>query len=360
MSHKSIGNRLARWIRDLNQAYSMYCSSFILGFDAWAPIKSNAKLPSILESLSASDPLSPDTAKMLDIGDISTWTLDTLILLPKSRLRYIKSIYTPFLKKGQGGIVNHPGVSDGLLKLDALITILDERGRYRVGEPLLASSPIAGTEQILSNRSEGSLSNSLLDMELAPRPVVEPPAEIPTKSRRTVHRGPSYDSLLDMPAIGPLKSNDRTDIGEVERVSAPVVSPVQSSMPDKSPRTLPPKSEVPKEYADGAANSPPSKPTKGQFSVRLWSNLRRKMPRMRINRVDTVSTAKTKQRVAGRQQTQDTTASNETTDDESDGGHAPRANRVRGGGNDYGNHDDESEIALVDICCFCLCFKSRR
>ncbi|KAH7903822.1 hypothetical protein BJ138DRAFT_73983 [Hygrophoropsis aurantiaca] len=89
----------------------MYCSSFILGFDAWAPIKSNAKLPSILESFSASNPLSPDTAKMLDIGDISTWTLDALILLPRSRLRYIKSIYTPFLKKGQGGIVNHPGGS---------------------------------------------------------------------------------------------------------------------------------------------------------------------------------------------------------------------------------------------------------
>ncbi|KAJ7651064.1 kinase-like domain-containing protein [Roridomyces roridus] len=79
-------------VEDLEGPYSKYCSTFCTGFDACEPVKSNPRLPGILSAFTVSNP-PPAWALPRDSGMHTSWTLDTLFLLPRVRLRYYRRLY---------------------------------------------------------------------------------------------------------------------------------------------------------------------------------------------------------------------------------------------------------------------------
>ncbi|KAH7930253.1 hypothetical protein BV22DRAFT_1028478 [Leucogyrophana mollusca] len=89
------------------------------------------------------------------------------------------------------------------------------------------------------------------------------------------------------------------------------------------------------------------------FSARI-----RESGRVRIGRKKQaiVSPARTKERVVGRQRRRHSAVSNEPTDDESYEEPAGATN-PRGADDD---DDDDSRVPFIDVCCFCLCFRSRQ
>ncbi|KAH7931088.1 hypothetical protein BV22DRAFT_1115861 [Leucogyrophana mollusca] len=143
-SPKALGDLLMRWIDDLDQPYTTYCTKFCSGFDDWEPVKSNARLPGILEAFSVSNPPSSAITQSLDLPDLYTWTLDSLFLLPKSRLHYYKKLYGRLLKSTTPGRSDHRLLAAALEKLDALLTTLDGRAQLKVGESLPSPSPTTG------------------------------------------------------------------------------------------------------------------------------------------------------------------------------------------------------------------------
>ena len=100
---------------------------FISGFNEWEPVQSNPKLGSILVNFSSSNP--PST------GSDSTWTLDSLFLLPKGRLKYYKKLYGRLLKSTAPGRSDHKLLVGAVDKLDRLLDTLEQRQTIRVGAP---------------------------------------------------------------------------------------------------------------------------------------------------------------------------------------------------------------------------------
>jgi hypothetical protein len=114
-----------RWIDDLETPYSTYSSKFVSGFDVWNAVQSNPKLGPILVSFSSSNP--PPT------GSDTIWTLDSLFLLPKGRLKYYKKLYGRLLKSTAPGRSDHKLLVGAVDKLDTLLNTIEHRETMRVG-----------------------------------------------------------------------------------------------------------------------------------------------------------------------------------------------------------------------------------
>ncbi|KAG2350461.1 hypothetical protein BDR05DRAFT_921497 [Suillus weaverae] len=139
-SPKALGDLLMRWIDDLDRPYTTYCQKFSTGFDQWEPVKSNMKLPGVLEAFSTASPPSIAAIQSAQLADPSLWTLDALFLLPKGRLLYYRKLYNRLLKSTVPGRSDHRLLTGALEKLDDLLETLDGRCQVKVGHSPPASS----------------------------------------------------------------------------------------------------------------------------------------------------------------------------------------------------------------------------
>jgi len=122
-------------IDELEQPYMTYADRYCMGFDDWEPVKSNLKLPTVLQDFSASNPPPSAIAQPIRLPDRSIWTLDALFLLPKGRLQYYRKLYSKLLKSMVPGRSDHRLLTGALVKLDGLLATLDDRANTRVGSP---------------------------------------------------------------------------------------------------------------------------------------------------------------------------------------------------------------------------------
>ncbi|KAG6820114.1 hypothetical protein H0H93_005261 [Arthromyces matolae] len=143
-SPKALGDLLMRWIDDLKGPYSNYCAKYQCGFDTWSPIRSNAKLTSILAAFSSSNP-PPASAIASNALNPPVWTLDDLFLLPKARLKYYKKLYGRLLKSTAPGKSDHKLLIGALETLDLLLATLESRSLIKVGEE--AQLPVTPLEE---------------------------------------------------------------------------------------------------------------------------------------------------------------------------------------------------------------------
>jgi hypothetical protein len=135
-------------IDDLEQPYTNFCSRFISGFDRWSPVQTNARLMPVLEAFSETHP-PPD-------GGV--WTLDSLFLLPKSRIKYYRKLYGRLLKSTQEGRSDHRLLVGAVEKLDQLQQTLDQRAQIDIGsfEAPLPPAPIETVDEVVIDMTKKS------------------------------------------------------------------------------------------------------------------------------------------------------------------------------------------------------------
>lgn len=170
-----LGLTFCAQIDDLETPYSTYSSKFLSGFDVWDPVQSNPKLGPILVNFSSSNPSSTGTL----------WTLDSLFLLPKGRIKYYKKLYSRLLKSTAPGRSDHKLLVGAVDKLDTLLNTIEHRETVRVGGDEDSPVPQAPVDEfedevVLDMRSQSMRS----EPEPEPRPVtpirtsdVEPSSE---------------------------------------------------------------------------------------------------------------------------------------------------------------------------------------
>ncbi|KAG1783854.1 hypothetical protein EV702DRAFT_1190871 [Suillus placidus] len=173
-SPKALGDLLMRWIDDLDRPYTTYCQKFSTGFDQWEPVKSNMKLPGVLEAFSTASPPSIAAIQSAQLADPSLWTLDALFLLPKGRLLYYRKLYNRLLKSTVPGRSDHRLLTGALEKLDDLLETLDGRCQVKVGH-----SPPASSSALPPVTSD-----------VKPEPITSPAMSPVTEF------GPTHDQLL--------------------------------------------------------------------------------------------------------------------------------------------------------------------
>ncbi|KAF8307699.1 hypothetical protein DL93DRAFT_2101143 [Clavulina sp. PMI_390] len=128
-SPKALGDLLMRWIDDLEAPYTRYCNGYTTSFDSWLPEQNNPNLPSILEEISSNIPPSLYATSLDPI-----WTLDTLFLMPATRLKYYKKLYARLLKSTQPGRSDHKLLLSANDRLSKLLATVEERAAVQVGE----------------------------------------------------------------------------------------------------------------------------------------------------------------------------------------------------------------------------------
>lgn len=121
-------------IDDLEAPYTNFCSRYIAGFDEWSGAQANPRLPSTLATFSATYPPPLLAGSPLHPAEPPVWTLDSLFLLPKGRLKYYRKLYGRLLKSTTPGRSDHRLLVGAVEKLDALLLTLEERSRLKVGE----------------------------------------------------------------------------------------------------------------------------------------------------------------------------------------------------------------------------------
>ncbi|KAG8859115.1 hypothetical protein FRB96_004685 [Tulasnella sp. 330] len=129
-SPKALGDLLMRWIEDLEGPYARYCNSFTTGFDSWERVQSNMALQPLLDEVTGTHPPSPAPAD----GAAPSWTLDSLFILPRLRLKYYKKLYARLLKSTQPGRSDHRLLVSANEKLEGLLAVVNDRLDCRVGE----------------------------------------------------------------------------------------------------------------------------------------------------------------------------------------------------------------------------------
>ena len=121
-------------VDDLEGPYTRYCEAFSTGFDQWDTIQSNTNLPRILAELSETIPTPSNV-------DPPVWTLDTLFLLPRTRLKYYKKLYARLLKSTVPGKSDHALLLDATSTLETLFVMAESRLNVVVGEPTSSEPP---------------------------------------------------------------------------------------------------------------------------------------------------------------------------------------------------------------------------
>ncbi|KAF8168011.1 hypothetical protein B0H34DRAFT_779517 [Crassisporium funariophilum] len=127
-----LGGLLIKWIDDLRKPYETYCAKYCCGFDSWQPVQSNQRLGPILAQFSATNPAPSNSG---------IWTLDSLFLLPKTRLKYYQKLYNRLLKNTDNRLL--VGAVDTLRDLMAT---LDIRSTIKVGDQDSESSTTVAPE----------------------------------------------------------------------------------------------------------------------------------------------------------------------------------------------------------------------
>ncbi|THH18413.1 hypothetical protein EW146_g2567 [Bondarzewia mesenterica] len=131
---KALGDLLMRWIDDLEAPYNSYCERFCTGFDNWEPVQSNSRLPTMLASFSATNPLPVPAGGPAHPSAPPLWTLDELFLLPKGRIKYYKKLYGRLLKGTQPGRKDYKLLMGAAEKLDRLLATIEVRASVRVDQ----------------------------------------------------------------------------------------------------------------------------------------------------------------------------------------------------------------------------------
>ncbi|KAG8219885.1 hypothetical protein J3R82DRAFT_864 [Butyriboletus roseoflavus] len=150
-SPKVLGDLLMRWIDELEKPYMTYADRYCIGFDDWELVKSNLKLPAVLEAFSAPNPPPPALPQTARLLNLSLWTLDALFLLPKGRLQYYRKLYSRLLKSTTPGRSDHRLLTGALGKLDALLATLDDRANTVVGTPGPSQIPLVASVNTEAN-----------------------------------------------------------------------------------------------------------------------------------------------------------------------------------------------------------------
>ncbi|KAF8974012.1 Dbl homology domain-containing protein [Flammula alnicola] len=130
-----LGGLLIKWIDDLKRPYETYCTKYCFGFDTWQPVQSNARLEPILVQFSSTNQ-APSNAGI--------WTLDSLFLLPKTRLKYYLKLYNRLLKNTDNRLL--VGAVD---TLNDLLDTLEGRSMIKVGDQQSETSPLETEDEVV-------------------------------------------------------------------------------------------------------------------------------------------------------------------------------------------------------------------
>nr|KIR86149.1 hypothetical protein I308_03684 [Cryptococcus tetragattii IND107] len=156
-SPKALGDLLMRWIDDLEPAYHRYASSFLSGFDSYPPVVGNTLLPGILGEISTSSRPTPP---------LTQWTLDALFILPYTRLRYYRKLYTRLLRSTKEGKSDHKLLVVANERLEKLVREVEVRLELDVGDHEEENSKCASTGNVKTEERDKerlSRSSSALD-----------------------------------------------------------------------------------------------------------------------------------------------------------------------------------------------------
>ena len=127
-------------VDDLKPSYTTYCKKYAAGFDAWAPVSSNLKLPTTLALFSALNPPPLSPSSLANPSRPPVWTLDGLFLLPHGRLKYYKKLYGRLLKTTTPMRTDYNVLFGAMEKLERLLETVE--GRFNVS---LQSSDVMPT-----------------------------------------------------------------------------------------------------------------------------------------------------------------------------------------------------------------------
>jgi len=122
-------------VDDLEPSYTAYCYNYAAGFDAWAPVSSNLKLPTTLALFSALNPppLSPSSQASPSAPPV--WTLDGLFLLPHGRLKYYKGLYERLLKSTAPAHTDYKMLVGSIERLERLLAVVERRFNVSLQSP---------------------------------------------------------------------------------------------------------------------------------------------------------------------------------------------------------------------------------
>ncbi|KAF9473120.1 hypothetical protein BDN70DRAFT_412046 [Pholiota conissans] len=127
-----LGGLLIKWIDDLKKPYETYCTKYSSGFDTWEPVQSNTRLGPILVQFSVTNP-PPNNADV--------WTLDSLFLLPKLRLKYYRKLYNRLLKNTDNRLL-----VGAVETINDLMDTLESRSLIKVGDQKSETFAAAGLQ----------------------------------------------------------------------------------------------------------------------------------------------------------------------------------------------------------------------
>jgi hypothetical protein len=176
------GNTCVHQVDDLAEPYGRYGNSYMTGFDRYPPITSNSALPPIIQAINASHP---------PPGSLPGWTVDTLFLLPYTRLRYYKKLYTRLLRSTKEGKSDHKLLLVANDRLDNLLSQVEARlsvgvdhdlGNPPAGGNKTRPPPVIVNEKMLPPRDE------------APPPDPPPKFTHDRKSTASSAKGSSVDT----------------------------------------------------------------------------------------------------------------------------------------------------------------------
>jgi hypothetical protein len=160
-SPRALGDLLMRWIDDLETPYLRYCDNYFSDFDNWTLVKSNSKLPPLLESVSESTQADGSpiifSDKKRQPGQL--WTLDQLFALPQIRLKYYKKLYSRLLKSTQSGRSDHRLLVGANEKLDELL----QRAKKRITMSVLDEGPTPSGSRESQESSAGDVTGTTRD-----------------------------------------------------------------------------------------------------------------------------------------------------------------------------------------------------
>jgi hypothetical protein len=163
-----------RQIDDLEAPYTRYCNGYTTSFDTWTPVQKNPNLRPILEEISIN--ISP-SAYATNLDPI--WTLDTLFLMPATRLKYYKKLYARLLKSTQPGRSDHKLLLGANERLGRLLSTVEERAAVRVGIDVgdgVVDAPASATE-------EPAFSPPPRKSSAAPGSTSSPVPSVPSRAR---------------------------------------------------------------------------------------------------------------------------------------------------------------------------------
>lgn len=129
-------------IDDLEPSYGRYTTIYLTGFDSYQLVTKNPLLPEILDDMSAVSPPTPP---------LQRWTLDALFLLPYTRLRYYRKLYSRLLQSTTEGRSDHRLLATASQRLETLVADVEARLEFDVSEEDTPASSIAPSSQSREN-----------------------------------------------------------------------------------------------------------------------------------------------------------------------------------------------------------------